>query len=99
MEYEKASQRPFDGDPYTRLAGAYQAAQSYGPKMCSFQGAPPRLIYELMLRAPEKRLSIRRESVHAHAVSKHAALHSIEIIFYSPALLVAGVGSTWFFLG
>ena len=67
--------------------------------MCSFQGAPKRLIYELMRRAPEKRLSIRRESVHAPAVSKQAPLHSIEIIFYSAALLLAGVGLTWFFFG
>jgi len=67
--------------------------------MCSFQGAPKRLIYELMLRAPEKRLSIRLESAHAPAMSKHAPLHSFEIIFYSAALLFAGVGLTWFFFG
>jgi hypothetical protein len=37
---KKASQKPFDGDPFTRLAGAEAAAPVYGIKICSFQGHP-----------------------------------------------------------
>src|SRR5262249_61580439 len=36
-ESEGASQKPFDGDPYTRLA---RTSRAYGAWMCWFQGAP-----------------------------------------------------------
>src|SRR4029450_10829556 len=49
-ESEGASQKPFDGDPYTRLAkttsgGPHEEDQmrsrrAYGAQMCWFQGAP-----------------------------------------------------------
>jgi hypothetical protein len=34
-----ASQKPFDGIPYTRLAAGRSGRKSYGPAICSFQGA------------------------------------------------------------
>ena len=38
MEMKRASRRPFDGNPYTRLAAAITAIPLlYGPDLCSFQ--------------------------------------------------------------
>jgi hypothetical protein len=34
----KASQRPFDGNPYTRLAMPLGYVMQYAPSQCSFQG-------------------------------------------------------------
>jgi hypothetical protein len=39
LKGERASQKPFDGDPYTRARDGRTGQHSYGTRMCSFQGA------------------------------------------------------------
>jgi hypothetical protein len=45
---------------------------------------------------PRETLSICRERAHGPAMSNQAPVHSVEVIFYSAASLLAVLGAAWF---
>jgi hypothetical protein len=57
-----------------------------------------RRVGNVELFALKKRLSIGDRSMQGAAMSNHAPLHSIEIVFYSAASFFAIAGLAWFFL-
>jgi hypothetical protein len=86
-ENERASQRPFDEYPYTRLAEPTGLTK---------------IIWDVDVfvsrRGSDRQLAIGPGSVHGRGMSNHAPLHSFEIIFYSIASLLAATGLAWYLL-
>jgi hypothetical protein len=94
MKSERASQKPFNGNPYH---AARQSPLGYF-LIWAIDVFVSRPVAAIRAGIREKRLLIRRQSAHDSAMLNHAPLHSIEIIFYSAASLIAVAGVTWFFL-